>query len=163
MRISLIAAVAQNYAIGKDMDLLWHLPNDLKFFKNTTLHHHVVMGRKTFESFGKPLPRRTNIIISSRDELPYEGIKHVKSLDEAIGLCREEGATECFIAGGQKVYKDALPIADRLIITEVHEHFEADTFFPEFDKSQWKEVSREDHKADDKNPYDYSFVFYERA
>ena len=162
MKISLIAAVADNLAIGKDNDLLWHLPEDLKFFKKTTLHHHVVMGRKTFESFGRPLPERKNIIISRREELPYEGIIHVKSLDEALELCRKEGAEECFIAGGQKVYESTIQFADRLIITEVHATFEADTFFPEIDKSIWKEVSREDCSSDDKNPYEYSFVFYER-
>ncbi len=162
MKIILIAAVAKNRVIGRNNDLIWHMPDDLKFFKKTTLGHPVIMARKTFESFGRPLPGRTNIILSRGNQPPHPDVLLFQDLEKALAHCRNAGHSECYIAGGQQIYELAMPIADRLIITEIHETFEGDTFFPEFDEMTWKEISRTDHKADEKNPYAYSFVIWER-
>lgn len=162
MRITLIAAVAQNGVIGKDNDLIWHIPGDLKFFKKTTFGYPVIMGRKTFQSFGKPLPGRTNIVLSRSKKPVHEDVTVFSKLEDALDYCRKAGAQECFIAGGQQIYELALPLADRLIITEIHETFAGDTWFPYYDPAEWTEVSRILNKADQRNPYDYSFVIKER-
>lgn len=156
--ITIIAAVAKNNALGKDNQLIWHLPADLKRFKKVTLGHHIIMGRKTFESLGKPLPNRTTIIITRNTNYLAEGCIVVNSLDEAINAAKAD--ENPFILGGAEIYKQALEIADVLDLTFVHYEFEADVFFPKTDFNNWKEVSREDFKADDKNKYDYSFVKY---
>ncbi len=156
--ITIIAAVAKNNALGKDNQLIWHLPADLKRFKKVTLGHHIIMGRKTFESLGKPLPNRTTIIITRNTNYLAEGCIVVNSLDEAINAAKAD--ENPFILGGAEIYKQALEIADVLDLTFVHYEFEADAFFPKIDFSNWKEVSREDFKADDKNKYNYSFVKY---
>lgn len=159
--ITLIAAIAKNNALGKDNDLIWHLPADLKRFKQVTSGYHILMGRNTFESIGKPLPNRTSIIITRSNDYFKDGCLIANSLEEAIELT--EG-NDAFIIGGAQIYKHALEkyLVDRLDITIVHEEFEADAFFPEIDMKVWKEVAREDFKADDKNKYDYSFVSYTR-
>ncbi|MDY0780784.1 dihydrofolate reductase [Tenacibaculum sp. IB213877] len=159
--ITIIAAIGKNYELGKDNDLIWHLPADLKRFKKITSGFPILMGRNTFESIGKPLPNRTNIIITSRDDYFVDGCLIANSIKQAIELADND---TIFIIGGAQIYKQAIKnnIADRLDITIVHSSFNADVFFPEIDENNWKEVSREDFKADEKNKFDYSFVTYER-
>ena len=158
--ITIIAAIAENNALGKDNQLIWHLPADLKRFKKVTLNHAVIMGRKTYESLGKPLPNRTNIIITRNGDFKAEGCVVVNSLQQAIEASKED--QNPYILGGAEIYKQAIEIADKLDLTFVHHPFEADAFFPEIDKTIWKETSRENFKADDKNNYDFSFVTFER-
>ncbi|MDX8553708.1 dihydrofolate reductase [Tenacibaculum sp. 1B UA] len=159
--ITLIAAIAKNNALGKDNDLIWNLPADLKRFKKVTTGHAILMGRNTFESIGKPLPNRTSIIITRNNNYFVNGCLIANSIEQAIELTEEKDA---FIIGGAQIYKEALEqnLVDRLDITVLHHEFEADAFFPEIDKTIWKEVAREDFKADEKNKYDYSFVSYEK-
>ena len=159
--LTIIAAVANNNALGKNNDLIWHLPADLKRFKKITLGHHIIMGRKTFESLGKPLPNRTTIIITRNTDYKVEGCIVVHDLTAAIEAAGED--ENPFILGGAEIYKQAMPIADVLDLTLVHESFDADAFFPEINMSVWKEVNREDHVADEKNKYDYSFVQYKKS
>ncbi|GFD91647.1 dihydrofolate reductase [Tenacibaculum singaporense] len=159
--ITLIAAIAKNNALGKDNDLIWHLPADLKRFKKVTTGHPILMGRNTFESIGKPLPNRTSIIITRNNNYFVDGCLMANSIEQAIELAEGKDA---FIIGGAQIYKDALEqnLVDRLDITVLHHEFEADAFFPEINMEIWKEVAREDFKADEKNKYDYSFVSYEK-
>ncbi len=159
--IIIIAAIAQNNALGKDNQLIWHLPADLKRFKKVTSGHHVIMGRKTYESLGKPLPNRTNIIISRNKNFIAEGCIVKNSLEDAIESAKKDSTP--FILGGAEIYKQALEFADILDLTFVHHDFEADAFFPEIDPDIWAETSRQDFKADEKNKYDYSFVTYKRT
>ena len=158
--ITIIAAIAKNNALGKDNDLIWHLPADLKRFKKRTTGHHILMGRNTFESIGKPLPNRTTVIITRNANYFKEGCLIADSIESAINMAKED--TNAFLIGGAQIYKEAMEsnLVDALDITLVQEDFEADVFFPEIDASVWKEVSREDFKADEKNKYDYSFVSY---
>jgi dihydrofolate reductase len=160
--ITIIAAIGKNNELGKNNDLIWHLPADLKRFKKVTSGHHILMGRTTFESIGKPLPNRTSVIITRNKNYFKDGCLIAHSIDEAISICDKED--HLFIIGGAQIYEQALhhPLVKKLDITLVHESFEADVFFPEIDNSIWKQVSREDFQADDKNEYDYSFVSYER-
>jgi len=158
--ITIIAAIAKNNALGKDNKLIWHIPSDLKRFKKITLNHHVIMGRKTYESLGKPLPNRTNIVITRNTNFKAEGCIIVNSLPEAIEAAKEDNNP--FILGGAEIYKQAIKIADKLDLTFIHHQFEADAFFPEIDSTIWKEVSRENFKADEKDKYDFSFVTFER-
>jgi dihydrofolate reductase len=156
--ITIIAAIANNNALGKNNQLIWYLPADLTRFKKTTLHHYVIMGRKTFESLKKPLPNRTTVIVTKNKTYKADGCIVVHSLEEAIAVSKNE--ENVFILGGAKIYEQAIKFADVLDITLVHHTFEADAFFPKIDKSIWKESARQDLKADDKNKYDYSFVTY---
>jgi dihydrofolate reductase len=158
--VIIIAAIARNNALGKDNQLIWHLPADLQRFKRVTSGHHVIMGRKTYESLGKPLPNRTNIIISRNKDFKADGCIVKNSLEEAIETARED--TTPFILGGAEIYRQAIETADLLDLTFVHHDFEADVFFPEIDPEIWEEISRQDFKADEKNKYDYSFVTYQR-
>lgn len=160
--ITIIAAIAKNNALGKDNDLIWHLPGDLKRFKKTTTGHSILMGRNTFESIGRPLPNRTSIIITRNENYFKEGCLIANSLEAAIELAKEED--EIFIIGGAQVYTYAVEnnIADILDITLVHDEFEADVFFPEIDLKIWEEVAREDFKADEKNKFDYSFLRFQK-
>ena len=159
--VTIIAAIAKNNALGKDNDLIWHLPADLKRFKKVTSGHHILMGRNTFESIGKPLPNRTSIIITRNDNYFKDGCLIANSIEKAIELVGEKDA---FIIGGAQIYKQALEhnLVDQLDITIVHQDFEADVFFPEIDLTICKEVSRENFKADEKNKHDYSFVSYQK-
>ncbi|MGQ3678452.1 dihydrofolate reductase [Tenacibaculum discolor] len=159
--ITLIAAIAKNNALGKDNDLIWYLPADLKRFKKVTTGHPILMGRNTFESIGKPLPNRTSIIITRNNNYFIDGCLIANSIEQAIELV--EG-NDAFVIGGAQIYKEALEqnLVDRLDITVLHHEFEADAFFPKIDMNIWKEVAREDFKADEKNKYDYSFVSYEK-
>jgi len=163
MIISIIAAIGKNNEIGKGNELLCRLPSDLKRFKALTSGHTVVMGRKTFESLPNgTLPNRRNIIISRNPALTIEGAEVYSSLDYALLKCIDE--TEIFIVGGAQIYAQALPIADKLYITRIHAGFpEADAFFPLIDKDSWKETDRETFPADEKNPYSFAFVEYEKS
>jgi len=158
--LTIIAAVANNNALGKNNDLIWHLPADLKRFKEVTRGHHVIMGRKTFESLDKPLPNRTSIIITRNTDYVAEGCIVVNKLSEAIEAARPD--ENPFILGGAEIYKQAMEFADVLDLTFIHHEFEADAFFPEIDLLLWEETKRQDFKADEKNKYDYSFVQYKK-
>jgi dihydrofolate reductase len=160
MIVSIIVAIAQNNVIGANNQLIWHISEDLKRFKALTTGHCVVMGRKTFESIGKPLPNRTNIVVSRNRELIIDGCIVVSSLEEAISVCENE--EESFVIGGGELYRQALPIASKLYLTIVHKNFEGDTFFPEIDFNQWHEVHREKRKPTDTDGLEYTFVNYER-
>lgn len=161
--ITIIAAIGQNNELGKNNDLIWHLPADLKRFKKVTSGHHIIMGRNTFESIGKPLPNRTTVIITRNDNYFKEGCLIANSIEQALELAK--GDDEIYIIGGAQIYQQAIvsDLVDKLDITIVHESFDADVFFPEIDKTKWKETSREDFKADEKNKFDYSFVSYEKS
>ncbi len=158
--LTIIAAVAKNGALGKDNQLIWHLPADLKRFKEVTNGHHIIMGRKTFESLGKPLPNRTTIIITRNKDYHVENCIVVNSLGEAIAAAKEDDNP--YILGGAEIYKQAMDIADKLDLTLVHHKFDADAFFPEIDKNIWEEISRDDFSKDEKNQFDYSFVKYQK-
>ena len=160
MTVSIIVAIGENNAIGKNNQLLWHMPNDLKHFKDVTSGRTIIMGRKTFDSVGKPLPKRRNIVVT-RQDITIPGCEIVKSIEDGLALCK--GEDEVFIGGGAEIYKLAMHLTDRIYLTIIHKSFDADTFFPEIDRKEWKEVSREDYQPDEKNPLPYSFITLERA
>lgn len=155
MLISLIVAVSANNVIGKNNQLIWHLPADLKHFKQLTTGHTIIMGRKTYDSIGKPLPNRRNVVIS-RSVTQIEGCEVAPSLEDALKLSSEE--KEVFMIGGAEIYRQALPLADRIYLTHVHQNFDGDTFFPETDLQTWQETEREDFLPDEKNKLSYSFI-----
>jgi dihydrofolate reductase len=158
--IIMIAAVAENNALGKDNNLLWHLPNDFKRFKEITSGHHIIMGRKTFESFPKPLPNRTHIVISRQKNLLLEGCIIVESLEKAIAICPEN--EDLFIIGGGEIYSQSIPVADQLDITRVHHSFDADVYFPEIETEIWELTSEIFNPRDGKHLFDYTFQKYTR-
>ena len=160
MIVSDVVAISENHVIGKDNKLLWYLPNDLKHFKEITIGHTIIMGRKTYESVGKPLPKRRNIIIT-RQRATIPGCEVVNSIEAALALCA--GEDEVFIVGGTEIYRQSLALTDRIYLTIIHKEFEGDSFFPDINKEEWKEVSREDHQPDAKNPLPYSFITLERV
>ena len=157
---TLIAAVGENNELGKDNQLLWHLPDDFKRFKNVTSNHYIIMGRKTFESFPKPLPNRTHVIITRQKDYCPEGCIVVDSIQKAIAAC--PFGDETFIIGGGEIYNQSIEMAHKLDITKVHHTFEADTFFPVIDKTKWKLTASEFHPKDEKHAYDFSFQTYIR-
>ena len=159
--INLIVAKASNNVIGAKNDLIWHLPNDLKHFKNLTSGHPIIMGRKTFESLGRPLPNRTNIVVTRDKDWQAENIQKEFSLEKAIESAKKINE-DIYIIGGGNIYKQAMEFADVLYITEVHHEFEGDTYFPEIDEEIWEEVARENFMKDEKHPYAYSYVTYKR-
>ncbi len=159
MTISIIVATSENHAIGKNNQLLWHMPADLKHFKDITAGHSIIMGRKTFDSVGKPLPKRRNIVVT-RQDITIPGCEVVRSIDEGIALC--EGEVEVFIGGGAEIYRQAMLKTDRIYLTIIHKTYDADTFFPEIDYSEWKETEREDFQPDEKNKLPYSFITLEK-
>ena len=166
MGVALIVAVAENGVIGKDNNLIWHLPKDMRFFKETTLGHHVIMGRKNFESIPhkyRPLTDRTNIVITRQSGYKAEGCIIVNSVVAALDIAKNNGDTEPFIIGGGQIYKISLEqnLVDRIYLTKIHHTFDGDTFFPELN-SEWKEINREDCFSDEKNKYDYSFLVLEK-
>lgn len=158
--LTIIVAAGEDNAIGKDNDLIWHLSNDLKRFKKLTSGHHIIMGRKTFESFPKPLPNRTHIVITrQKDYQVPNGVIVVNNLEDAIDTARKDN--QPFIIGGGEIYKQSMHLANKLEITRVHATFKgADTFFPEIDTNSWKEVNRTTHDADEKHAYAFSFITY---
>jgi dihydrofolate reductase len=162
MLISLVVAASENNAIGKDNKLLWHLPNDMKFFKNTTWAMPVIMGRKTYDALGKPLTGRTNIVITRQRAWKAEGVKVVKNLDEAIIAAAHTDAKEAFVIGGGEIFKESMRRAHRIFLTRVHAVLEGDTFFPEINERDWKMVSSLDFSADDKHAFAYSFQIWEQ-
>jgi dihydrofolate reductase len=158
--IILIAAVAENNALGKNNDLLWHLPKDFKRFKEITSGHHIIMGRKTFESFPKPLPNRTHVIITRQKDYVYEGCIVVQDLDRALAVCPKNETV--FVIGGGEIYSQSIHFADQLDITRVHHSFAADVYFPEIDPKIWELTSEEFHPKDEKHLYDYTFQTFVR-
>ncbi|MDD9890749.1 MAG: dihydrofolate reductase [Gammaproteobacteria bacterium] len=166
MKLALICAMAENRTIGRNNSLPWHLSEDLKYFKRTTMGNCIIMGRKTWESIGRALPGRTNIVISSNPGFKAEGARVVGSLDEATNLAKSisiiDGSEEAFIIGGAGLYKEALPHAQRFHLTRVHAEVDGDTFLAEFDEDEWDEVLREDFSKNESNPYDYSICLLER-
>ncbi|MCY9376450.1 dihydrofolate reductase DfrA [Bacillus sp. T17B1] len=158
--ISFIFAMDANRLIGKDNDLPWHLPNDLAYFKKVTSGHSIIMGRKTYESIGRPLPNRKNIVVTSAPASEFPGCTVVSSLRDVLDIC--SGSGECFVIGGAQLYTALFPYADRLYMTKIHHEFEGDRHFPEFDEINWKLVSSERGIKDEKNPYDYEFLVYEK-
>ena len=167
IQLAAIVAAAENGVIGRNNALPWHLSQDLKYFKRVTMGKPIVMGRKTFESIGKPLPGRTNIVITRNPLYQAEGVKVASSLDEALLLASDialiDGVEELLVIGGAEIYRESIPRADRLYLTEVHASVEGDALLPDIDWMRWREVSRERHRAEAPNPYDYSFVVYERT
>ncbi len=159
MIVTIVVAIAEDNAIGNNNRLLWHLPADLKHFKNITTGHTVIMGRKTFDSVGKPLPNRRNIIIT-RQHIEIEGCQVVSSLEDA--LTASSGEDEVFIVGGAEIYRQSIHLTDRIYLTIVHQKFEADTFFPEISYSEWTQTERTDHEPDEKNKFPYSFITLDR-
>ena len=157
MIISLVVAAAENNAIGKNNQLLWHLPNDLKFFKNTTWGMPVIMGRKTFESVNKPLPGRFNIVITRQAGWKAEGVIVAADLNEALKKAAETNCKEVFIIGGGEIYKQGIEIAGKIYLTRVHAVLDGDTFFPVVDESKWQLNANQDFAADDKHKFAYSF------
>jgi len=160
--IALVVAMAENRVIGKNNQLIWHLPAALKFFKNLTTGHPIIMGRKTYESIGKPLPNRTNIIITRQPDFKVEGCLVAHSLNEALMMAQQLDS-EIFVIGGAEIYRQAMFLADTIYLTEVHHEFDGDTFFPEIDTLLWVETDREEHQADEKNAYDFAFVTLKAA
>lgn len=159
--LTMIAAAAENNALGKDNDLVWHLPDDFKRFKNLTSGHHIIMGRKTFESFPKPLPNRTHVVITRQDDYTANGAVIVNSLDKALEIAKDD--PQPFIIGGGEIYSLALGKADKIELTRVHGEFEADAFFPEVDPAQWKLIASDFHPEDDRHDYAFTYLTYERV
>lgn len=159
--IIMIAAVAENLALGKNNDLVWHLPDDFKRFKQLTTNHYIIMGRKTFESFPKPLPNRTHVIITRQQDYTAEGCLVAANLADALAMIPKD--ENVFVIGGGEIYALALPFTDVIELTKVHARFEADTFFPEIDSKQWNLVSDEYHPKDEKHLYDFTYETYHRV
>jgi dihydrofolate reductase len=166
LTLSIIVAASRNRVIGRNNALPWHLPEDLRYFKRVTMGKPIVMGRKTFESIGRPLPGRTNIVVTRQPGYSAEGLRVVASLEQALALAKDialvDGAEELMVIGGAEIYRAALPLARRIYLTEVDADVEGDAFLPPIDWSEWREISRQHFDADGGNPYPYSFVVYER-
>lgn len=163
MRVSTIVGVGKNHAIGQNNDIPWHLPADLKYFKKVTTGHPIIMGRKCYESIGRALPNRTNIIVSRNPDFYAEDCILVHSLSAGLVVAQERGAEEAFIIGGGEIYRRGLPLSTRLYITYIDvEVPDADVFFPEFDLSHWNVIHKEAYTKDEKNPYDHTFIVLDR-
>ena len=165
MKVSIIAAVAEFYAIGRDNDLIWRLPRDMKFFTHKTTGHHVIMGRKNWDSIPdkyRPLPNRTNIVITRKTDFNAEGCVVVNSIEAGLKIARHAGDEEAFIIGGGQIYKLALAsnLVDTMYITWVHEKFDADTFFPDINFGEWNNVGEDHWEADEKNPHAFTITTY---
>jgi dihydrofolate reductase len=156
--LTMIAAAAENNALGKDGDLVWHLPDDFKRFKKLTTGHHIIMGRKTFESFPKPLTNRTHIVITRNRNYKKDGCIVVHNLEDALKIA--EGDTQPFIIGGGEIYKLALPASEKIELTRVHDTFEADAFFPEIDLTKWKLIEEEFHEKDERHSVAFTYLTY---
>jgi dihydrofolate reductase len=165
MKISLIAALAENHVIGKNNDLPWSLPDDMKYFMETTKGHHCIMGRKNYDSIPskfRPLANRTNIVVTRQFEFTAPGCAVVNSIESAFEIARENNEAEVFIIGGAEIYRQSLAFADRLYLTEINAPIDGDTYFPGINSTEWEEVSRKHHPADDKHQYAFDFVIYQR-
>jgi dihydrofolate reductase len=163
MIVSAIVATTENRVIGKGNEIPWYLSGDFKYFKKTTLNHHIIMGRHTYLSIGRPLPKRTNVILTKNPYYAVQNCMVVHSIQEALELAYDNGEQEAFIIGGGTVYEKAMPFLDRIYLTVVHTELEGDTFFPKLETSEWTEVSSsERHKADEKNDFDYTFKVFEK-
>ncbi|MED3727124.1 type 3 dihydrofolate reductase [Priestia filamentosa] len=160
--ISFIVAMDDNNLIGKDNALPWYLPADLAYFKKVTTNHTIVMGRKTYESIGRPLPNRQNVVLTHSTSFQEDGVTVIHSLDELKEMANHSNE-ELFIIGGARLYEQLLPVADRLYVTHIRATFDGDTHFPAFLKEEWKIIDSKEHKKDEKNAYDYEFVVYERS
>jgi len=163
MRLSMIAALGKNRVIGNNNKMPWHLPADLQFFKKTTMGKPIILGRKTYDSIGRPLPGRLNIVLSRDKSLKIEGCTVVNSLDEAMLVAEKQDSDEIFITGGAYLYNTYLKDADRLYLTLIDEEFEGDTFFPDYTQYNWKQIEKKTNSADDQNPFAYSFVTLDRV
>ena len=159
-KLAMIVAASENNVIGVDGDLPWRLSSDLIRFKKLTMGHHIIMGRKTFDSIGRLLPGRTTVIVTRQTDFEFEGAKTVHSIEEAIAVCEQDDCP--FITGGAEIYRLALPMVNELHLTKVHKEIDGDTFLPEIDWDQWELVSSERHEQDKKNKVDYSFEIYHR-
>lgn len=165
MIISLIAALTENRVIGKNNDLPWHLPDDMKYFMQTTKGHHVIMGRKNYDSIPekfRPLPNRTNIVVTRQKNFVAQGCTVVNSIEEGLQIAKANSEKEVFIIGGSEIYNQSFAKATRLYLTEILTQLDGDTYFPEFNKNQWKEVSRTHHLADERHKFPFDFVVFER-
>jgi len=162
MIISAIVATAKNNIIGRDNDIPWYLPADLKYFKATTLNHHIIMGRKSYESIGRPLPKRTNIIVTRNPFYIVSNCILTHSVEEALDIAKNNEEEEAFIIGGGEIYKLSFPLLDRIYLTEVDLEVEGDIRFPEIDMDEWEVKSNNPQKADEKNKFDYTFKILER-
>ena len=165
MIVSAIAALSKNKVIGKNNDLPWRLPDDMKFFMETTKGHHVIMGRKNYDSLHekyKPLPQRTNMVITRQKDFNAPGCIVLNAVEPGLDIAKRNNEIECFIIGGAEIYKLAMPYTTRLYLTEIDAHIEGDTFFPEVKKEQWKEVSRKHHPSDGRHAYAFDIVVYDR-
>ncbi len=162
MKVSIIAAVAENGVIGKDNDLVWHLPDDFKFFVSKTKGHPVIMGRKTFESLGKPLKNRPNLMVSSNPDYSPDGVSVFQSLKDALEEAAELDKEEVFIIGGANVYKQAFEFSTHMYITKVHSSYEGDTYFPDFGE-EWELIEEDPRKADEKHAVDFTFRTYKKT
>jgi len=160
MKLSLIVAVAENGVIGSGGDLPWRLPKDLKAFKRRTIGHTIIMGRKTYDSIGHPLPKRRSIVLTRQENFAIEGVDIARGLEEALEMVA--GEEEAFVIGGGEIYRQALPLADRLYLTQVHAEIEGDTTFPEIDPCAWSLLEEEGHPADEKHSHPFTFRTYER-
>lgn len=160
LKITFIVAATENNVIGKGNKMPWHLPNDLKYFKKNTLEHSVVMGRKTFESLGKPLPDRRNIILTRDITAKSDDIDIANSFQEVLNYCRDE--REIFIIGGGEIFKQTLPFADKILLTRLHTTIDGDAYFPELPENEWTLESEDKHEKDEKHAFDYSFQVYVR-
>lgn len=165
MIISLIAAVSENNVIGKDNNLPWHLPTDMKYFRDTTMGHCVIMGRKNYDSIPlkyRPLDGRTNIVVTRQKDFKAENCIVVNSIEDALRECERKNETEAFIIGGADIYKQTMDVADKIHYTKIHYTFEGDAFFPEIDTRKWKLISKKDVPADAKNKFPFSFCVYQK-
>ena len=162
MIVSAIVAIARNRVIGKDNQIPWYLPADLKYFKRTTLHHHVIMGRKTFESIGRPLPKRTNIVITRNPFWTTSNVLIANSVQEALAIAAENGEEECFIIGGGQIYELSMDFLDRIYLTEVDLETDGEIGFPPLDPDSWKLTSSQAHPPDEKNEWGYTFKIFEK-
>lgn len=165
MKIALIAALDKNKVIGKNNDLPWHLPDDMKYFMQTTMGHPVIMGRKNFDSIPakyRPLPGRTNIVLTRQKEFTSPGVQIVHSVAEALDRAKQENTSEIFIIGGAEIYQLFMEKADLLYLTEINAEVSGDTYFPEFKSGEWRQIKRNPHPADQRHPFEFDFVIYER-
>lgn len=162
MLISLIVAASENNVIGRNNDLPWKLPDDMRFFVKTTKGHHILMGRKNLESFGKLLPNRTNLLLTRDRNYEFEGAVIFHDLNEAIEFSKDKGEDELMVIGGGEIYKQCLPIADRIYLTRIHSTIEGDTFFPELNEKEWELKEEVFHPKDEKHNYSFTFNTYEK-